>query len=304
MAGANPTVENRSERATPLHFAARRGDARMMKRLLSAGASVNARTNDGFSPLVEAVRCAPLQHDNGNDEIDREASKAAYEQHVQAANLVAAQSVFTRAESDKLRKMCSERDATIAALRKDLEDARVDAEKNRLLCLRRENSVRTASRAILCVFQSIFTQKGLVKGSHASSAIKDYQEMCRNMGLDVEGRKEENSLDTKDEKGGAAVKDVDAGEIKSAPEEGDLDTFADKEEAESWERTMFEHGIMPEFTERALAVDSWLPVTNPKKKPKKKSKAKLRKEREDKVMEAVSVVADRLSKMFDAGTLE
>ena len=93
------------------------------------------------------------------EEIDAVASKAAFEQHILAANLLAARSEFTRERSDKLTEMCSEKDATIAALRKSLEDARADAERARLLCLQRENSVRTASRAVLCVFQSIFTQK-------------------------------------------------------------------------------------------------------------------------------------------------
>ena len=58
-AGADPNIQNRDSKATPLHYAARRGDSLMMERLLRAGASVNARTNEGFTPLVEAVRCAP-----------------------------------------------------------------------------------------------------------------------------------------------------------------------------------------------------------------------------------------------------
>jgi ankyrin repeat protein len=293
-AGADPNVENSDSRATPLHFAARRGDARMMERLLNAGASINARTDDGFSPLVEAVRCAPLQRDNIKEEIDAVASKVVFEQHILAANLLAARSEFTRERSDKLTEICRGKDATIAALRTALEDARADAERARLFCLQRENCVRTASRAVLCVFQSIFTQKGLVKGSHAVSAIQDYQEMCRNLGLDVDARKEE---DVEEEVQGASAEKGNARE-----EEGDVAKHA-KQVVDSWQDTLFERGVMPELTQRALAVDEWLPVTNLKKKPKQKSKAKLRKEREEKAMEAVSIVADRLTKMLEAGSL-
>ena len=131
----------------------------MLQRLLGAGASVNARTNEGFTPLVEAVRCAPLQSEDDSDEVDHKASHEAYEQHKLAANLLVPQSEFTRDECDNLKKLCNKKDSTIMALRKEIEDFRAEAEKDRLFCLQRENDLRTASKAILCLLQSIFTQK-------------------------------------------------------------------------------------------------------------------------------------------------
>ena len=118
--------------------------------------------------------------------------------------------------------------------------------------------------------------------------------MCRNLGLDVDARKEE---DVEEEVQGASAEKGNARE-----EEGDVAKHA-KQVVDSWQDTLFERGVMPELTQRALAVDEWLPVTNLKKKPKQKSKAKLRKEREEKAMEAVSIVADRLTKMLEAGSL-
>ena len=69
---------------------------------------------------------------------------------------------------------------------------------------------------------------------------------------------------------------------------------------ETWQDIVFDKGMMPELTKRSLAVDEWLPQKNPKKKQKKKSKAKLRKEREEKTLEALSMVAERLNSLLNA----
>ena len=50
------TLSGASEGASRLHFAAAIGDTRAIESLLAAGADVNAKESDGYTPLHVAVR--------------------------------------------------------------------------------------------------------------------------------------------------------------------------------------------------------------------------------------------------------
>lgn len=47
---------------TPVHYAARHGDVRVLELLCASGANVNVRCNHGYSPLRRAIMCANEVH--------------------------------------------------------------------------------------------------------------------------------------------------------------------------------------------------------------------------------------------------
>ena len=278
--------------ATPLHYACRRGDPNTVRLLLQNHAKVNVRDVLGISPLVEAIRCAPILQTNANEiknknKLNNEtiSQLQIYNQHIQVVHLLSPLDAFARGPIDLLLKQVGERDLKILALEKDAKDAKKITDRHASEALERENELKKSSACILEILTQIMLHKTF-KNEVTTACVESYQKKMnvKKKEMEMKRKKEKEEMEKQP---GFLQKKM---RMQSGKDQED----EDEEKEMAWP------GVA-ELSLENVFVEAMVVNKNPKKKAKQKSKKVFQKEYQERCKIAMEKAGERLRKLLIEG---
>ena len=263
--GANVNALNWVD-CSPLHLSSRRGDLKTVQMLLESKATINMRNKEGCTPLVEAIRCAPMMHSNSV------ATTAAYDDHVKIVHLLSPQDLFTRKPVDTLVEECRLRDLRIEELEERVRQVQKKAEQDMLDAANARLELKKSSAAVLHCFEQCIAHKSFKK-ELTIEVVEGYQMKMDAIKIALDQEEEKRKV-TEEQKWG-------------------------KKTMEEEQATIVKWPGVEELSVESMYVLEEIPAKKINQQPKKKSKKVIKKEKVELSFRGFEGAAGRLARLIE-----